>query len=142
MGIVRLGGLAGCVFRIRLAPCSLVASFDRSSGGDVTDDRSSTPQPGDQTTIINPSLQQPATFGDYQLLQRIGEGGMGEVWLAQQTQPIRRRVALKIIKAGMDTARVVARFEAERQALALMSHPSIAHIFDAGSTPEGRPYFV
>jgi non-specific serine/threonine protein kinase/serine/threonine-protein kinase len=67
---------------------------------------------------------------------------MGEVWLAEQTAPVRRRVALKVIKAGMDTAQVVARFEAERQALALMDHPSIAHVFDAGTTPLGRPYFV
>jgi non-specific serine/threonine protein kinase/serine/threonine-protein kinase len=81
-------------------------------------------------------------FGAYRLLQRIGEGGMGEVWLAEQTHPVRRQVALKIIKAGMDTAQVVARFEAERQALALMDHPAIATVFDGGSTPEGRPYFA
>ena len=67
---------------------------------------------------------------------------MGEVWLAEQTQPIHRQVALKVIKAGMDTAQVVARFEAERQALALMDHPAIARVFDAGATPQGRPYFV
>jgi non-specific serine/threonine protein kinase/serine/threonine-protein kinase len=67
---------------------------------------------------------------------------MGEVWLAEQTQPVRRRVALKLIKAGMDTGEVVARFQSERQALALMDHPSIAKVFDAGSTPQGRPYFV
>lgn len=67
---------------------------------------------------------------------------MGEVWLAEQTRPVRRPVALKVIKAGMDTAQVVARFEAERQALALMDHPAIAHVFDAGATPQGRPYFV
>ncbi len=82
------------------------------------------------------------TFGPYRLLQRIGEGGMGEVWLAEQTRPIHRRVALKIIKAGMDSAQVVARFEAERQALALMDHAAIAAVFDAGSTPTGRPYFA
>jgi eukaryotic-like serine/threonine-protein kinase len=81
-------------------------------------------------------------IGPYHLLQRIGEGGMGEVWLADQRQPVRRRVALKLIKAGMDTREVVARFESERQALALMDHPAIAKVFDAGSTPEGRPYFV
>src|SRR5207302_1920959 len=78
----------------------------------------------------------------YRLLQRIGEGGMGEVWLAEQTRPIHRQVALKIIKAGMDTAQVVARFEAERQALALMSHPAIAQVFDGGVTPQGRPFFA
>jgi serine/threonine protein kinase len=78
----------------------------------------------------------------YHLLQLIGEGGMGEVWLAEQKQPVRRRVALKLIKAGMDTREVVSRFESERQALALMDHPAIAKVFDAGTTPEGRPYFV
>lgn len=67
---------------------------------------------------------------------------MGQVWLAEQKQPVRRRVALKLIKVGMDTREVVARFESERQALALMDHPGIAKVFDAGSTPEGRPYFV
>ena len=81
-------------------------------------------------------------FGAYRLLQKIGEGGMGEVWLAEQTTPVRRQVALKVIKAGMDTVHVVARFEAERQALALMDHPAIATVFDGGSTPEGRPYFA
>ena len=82
------------------------------------------------------------TIGPYHLLELIGEGGMGEVWLAEQRQPVRRRVAIKLIKAGMDTREVVARFESERQALALMDHPAIAKVFEAGSTPEGRPYFV
>ena len=81
-------------------------------------------------------------IGPYRLLQLIGEGGMGQVWLAEQQQPVHRRVALKLIKVGMDTREVVARFESERQALALMDHPAIAKVFDAGSTPEGRPYFV
>ena len=81
-------------------------------------------------------------IGPYHLLQLIGEGGMGQVWLAEQKQPVRRRVAIKLIKAGMDTREVVARFESERQALALMDHPGIAKVFDAGSTSEGRPYFV
>jgi serine/threonine protein kinase len=80
--------------------------------------------------------------GPYLLLERLGEGGMGEVWLAEQQQPLRRRVALKIIKAGMDSREVVARFESERQALAMMDHPAIARVLDGGSTPEGRPYFV
>jgi serine/threonine protein kinase len=83
-----------------------------------------------------------AVIGPYHLLELIGEGGMGEVWLAEQKEPVRRRVAIKLIKAGMDTREVVARFESERQALALMDHPAIAKVFDAGSTPEGRPYFV
>ena len=81
-------------------------------------------------------------IGPYRLLQLLGEGGMGEVWLAEQKTPIHRTVALKLIKAGMDTKAVVARFESERQALALMDHPCIARVFDAGSTAEGRPYFV
>jgi non-specific serine/threonine protein kinase/serine/threonine-protein kinase len=81
-------------------------------------------------------------IGRYHLLQKIGEGGMGEVWLAEQKEPVRRRVALKLIKAGMDTREVVARFESERQALALMDHPAIAKVLDAGSTPQGAPYFV
>ncbi len=78
----------------------------------------------------------------YRLLQRIGEGGMGEVWLAEQKEPVRRRVALKVVKSGMNTREVIARFESERQALALMDHPAIAKVFDAGSTPDGAPYFV
>jgi non-specific serine/threonine protein kinase/serine/threonine-protein kinase len=81
-------------------------------------------------------------IGPYHLLHLLGEGGMGEVWLAEQTEPVRRRVALKLIKTGMNTREVVARFESERQALALMDHPAIAKVFDAGSTPEGRPYFA
>jgi eukaryotic-like serine/threonine-protein kinase len=81
-------------------------------------------------------------IGSYQLLQMLGEGGMGEVWLGEQKTPIHRTVALKLIKPGMDTKAVVARFESERQALALMDHPNIAQVYDAGATPEGRPYFV
>ena len=78
----------------------------------------------------------------YKLLEQIGEGGMGVVYMAEQTQPIHRKVALKIIKPGMNSRQVIARFEAERQALALMDHPNIARVFDAGSTAQGRPYFV
>jgi non-specific serine/threonine protein kinase/serine/threonine-protein kinase len=81
-------------------------------------------------------------IGPYRLLQKLGEGGMGEVWLAEQTEPVKREVALKVIKQGMDSRQVVARFEAERQALAMMDHPAVAKVFDAGTTPEGRPYFV
>ena len=81
-------------------------------------------------------------IGRYKLLQQIGEGGCGVVFMAEQEEPVRRRVALKIIKAGMDTRSVIARFEAERQALALMDHPNIAKVFDAGATDSGRPYFV
>lgn len=81
-------------------------------------------------------------IGPYRLLERIGEGAMGEVYLAEQTRPVLRRVALKVIKPGMDSREVIARFEIERQTLALMSHPSIAHILDAGTTESGRPYFA
>ncbi len=81
-------------------------------------------------------------IGPYKLLQEIGEGGFGVVYMAEQLEPVRRKVALKIIKPGMDTKQVIARFEAERQALALMDHPNIAKVFDAGSTETGRPYFV
>jgi serine/threonine protein kinase/tetratricopeptide (TPR) repeat protein len=80
--------------------------------------------------------------GRYKLLEKIGEGGFGEVWRAEQREPVKRRVALKIIKLGMDTKQVVARFEAERQALALMDHPNIAKVLDGGATDTGRPYFV
>ena len=80
--------------------------------------------------------------GNYKLVQKLGEGGFGTVWMADQLEPIRRRVALKIVKVGMDTEEVIARFEAERQALALMDHPNIARVFDAGATAAGRPFFV
>jgi serine/threonine protein kinase len=83
-----------------------------------------------------------ARIGRYKLLEQIGEGGFGVVWMAEQDEPLRRRVALKIIKPGMDTREVLARFEAERQALAMMEHPNIASVFDGGATDTGRPYFV
>src|SRR5947207_3208656 len=82
------------------------------------------------------------TQGRYKLLEQIGEGGCGVVYVAEQTEPVRRQVAVKVIKLGMDTRQVIARFEAERQALAMMDHPDIARVFDGGSTPAGRPYFV
>ena len=81
-------------------------------------------------------------IGRYKILEKVGEGGWGVVNVAEQTEPVRRRVALKVIKLGMDTKAVVARFEAERQALAMMDHPNIAKVFDAGSTETGRPYFI
>jgi serine/threonine-protein kinase len=81
-------------------------------------------------------------IGPYKLLEEIGEGGFGVVFMAEQQQPLRRKVALKVLKPGMDTRQVIARFEAERQALALMDHPHIARVFDGGETPGGRPYFV
>ena len=82
------------------------------------------------------------TIGRYRLLEQIGEGGFGVVFMAEQREPVRRRVALKLIKRGMDTRQVIARFEAERQALAMMDHANIARVFDAGETDDGRPYFV
>src|SRR5205823_3018829 len=110
----------------------------------MTDRPSNSSAPGDPEMTKARSSHVPTseTIGPYRLLERVGEGGMGEVWLAEQTLPIRRQVAVKVIKVGMDTAQVVARFEAERQALALMDHPAIARVFDAGSTTQGRPYFA
>jgi serine/threonine protein kinase/WD40 repeat protein len=95
-------------------------------------------------TVAYPPLpERPGTvIGPYKLLEQIGEGGMGTVFLAEQTEPVRRKVALKVIKPGMDSAQVIARFEAERQALALMDHPNIARVLDAGTTDSGRPFFV
>src|SRR6266516_3660945 len=81
-------------------------------------------------------------IGRYKLLQQIGEGGFGIVFMAEQLEPVQRKVALKVIKAGLDTREVIARFEAERQALALMDHPNIAQVLDGGATASGRPYFV
>jgi serine/threonine protein kinase/WD40 repeat protein len=95
-----------------------------------------------RTTEEPPSEAPGTVMGAYKLLEQIGEGGMGLVFMAEQQQPVRRKVALKVLKPGMDTRQVVARFEAERQALALMDHPNIAHVFDGGETPTGRPYFV
>lgn len=89
-----------------------------------------------------PSEEAGTEIGRYRLLERIGEGGWGIVYLAEQRQPVRRRVALKIVRPGMDTEQVIARFEIERQALAMMDHPNIARVFDAGTTDKGRPYFV
>jgi len=97
----------------------------------------------DDLTLTNVSvLTSFSSIGPYRLVQMLGVGGMGEVWRAEQTAPFHRTVALKLIKVGMDTRAVVARFESERQALALMEHPNIAKVFDAGATPEGRPFFV
>jgi WD40 repeat protein/serine/threonine protein kinase/tetratricopeptide (TPR) repeat protein len=90
-----------------------------------------------------PATESPGTvIGPYKLIEQIGEGGMGTVWMAQQTEPVKRLVAVKLIKAGMDSKQVIARFEAERQALAMMDHPNIARVLDAGATPERRPYFA
>jgi serine/threonine protein kinase/tetratricopeptide (TPR) repeat protein len=113
---------------IRVRVDALLGAHDRAEARDAL--RAPLPMPED--------LQ----IGPYRLLERIGEGAMGEVYLAEQAKPVARRVALKVIKPGMDSREVIARFESERQTLALMSHPSIAHIIDAGTTTAGRPYFA
>jgi serine/threonine protein kinase/predicted Zn-dependent protease len=118
---------------------ALLRAHDRS--GHLLD----RPVPGspDQTAVYV-SSEQPGVVvaGRYKLLEPIGEGGMGTVWVAEQTQPVRRKVAVKLIKAGMDSRSILARFEAERQALALMDHPNIAKVLDGGLTETGRPFFV
>src|SRR5215475_6323475 len=102
-----------------------------------------TPAQDPSPTVDQHPAEGPGTvIGPYKLIEPIGEGGMGTVWLAQQTEPVKRLVAVKLIKAGMDSKQVIARFEAERQALALMEHPNIARVLDAGTTAAGRPYFV
>ncbi len=99
---------------------------------------------GEDPPNVSPTnKEQPGELiGRYKLLQQIGEGGFGSVCMAEQKEPVQRQVALKIIKLGMDTKQVIARFEAERQALAMMDHPNIAKVLDAGATETGRPYFV
>jgi eukaryotic-like serine/threonine-protein kinase len=109
-------------------------------GLDSTGDLESSSETRDTARLAPSHL--PEAFGAYRPIAILGEGGMGIVYLAEQDEPIRRRVALKVIKLGMDTRHVIARFESERQALALMDHPHIAHVYDAGATPEGRPYFA
>ncbi len=115
-----------------------VPAIARQSTLDADQDQS-----GIRTQVVQEVSEKPGEcIGRYKLLQNIGEGGCGTVYMAEQERPVRRRVALKIIKLGMDTKGVVARFEAERQALAMMDHPNIARVFDAGATETGRPYFV
>jgi serine/threonine protein kinase len=127
------------LLRAHEEPDSLLDSPRIDLGLPVSAAAASCPAP----TLDQPVAEAPGTvIGPYKLLERIGEGGMGEVWMAEQRQPMQRKVALKIIKAGMDTRSVVARFEAERQALALMDHPNIAKVLDGDATENGRPYFV
>ncbi len=114
----------------------------RPSGGAPDETIGMVPAAGRDSGARGAREDLPGPIGPYRLLERLGEGGMGEVYLAEQTGAIRRHVALKIIKQGMDTREVVARFMAERQALAMMDHPCIARAFDAGATEQGRPYFV
>jgi tetratricopeptide (TPR) repeat protein/tRNA A-37 threonylcarbamoyl transferase component Bud32 len=125
-------------FRRRME--SLVSACDSKS--DVLDS-SAVSEAASAATALMPSIEKAGDrIGRYKLLQQIGEGGCGVVYMAEQLEPVRRRVALKVIKLGLDTKAVVARFEAERQALALMDHPNIAKVLDAGATDTGRPYFV
>jgi serine/threonine protein kinase len=98
-------------------------------------------EPSEETGVAGAG-QSLKSLGPYRLLQKLGEGGMGQVWLAEQVSPVRREVALKLIKAGMYDDSVLRRFQSERQSLAIMDHPAIAKVFDAGATPEGQPYFV
>jgi serine/threonine protein kinase/Flp pilus assembly protein TadD len=115
---------------------ALLCAHDRT--GDLLDLPERAPVPRDE-----PIIERPGTvIGPYKLMEQIGEGGMGLVFVAEQQQPVRRKVALKVIKPGMDTRQVIARFEAERQALAMMDHPNIAKVHDGGETASGRPYFV
>jgi len=111
--------------------CLIQGAFDSSIGEEES-----------RTQTLPTAAAGEDDFGRYQILRPIGEGGMGSVYLAEQREPIRRCVALKVIKLGMDTSQVLARFANERQTLAMMDHPNIARIFDAGATPKGRPYFV
>ena len=115
--------------------CLLKLGLDQPSGS--PESAATTREEGSLT-----SEDEQQHIGPYHVLQKLGEGGMGEVWLAEQHEPVRRKVALKLIKAGMDTKQVIGRFESERQALALMNHPSIARVFDAGATERGLPYFA
>jgi serine/threonine protein kinase len=120
---------------------AMLLQAHREAGTDPqqTSAEDATPAPFD----VGGSIEQAGSvIGSYRLVQQLGEGGMGAVFLAEQTEPVQRQVALKIIKPGMDSHQVIARFEAERQTLALMDHPSIARVLDAGTTASGRPYFV
>src|SRR5438876_4441180 len=119
-------------------------AFPEKSGVSGADQARQIVELGAAPTIsAGPISEQPGNrIGRYKLLERIGEGGCGAVYMAEQEEPVRRRIALKVIKVGMDTRSVIARFEAERQALAIMDHPNIAKVHDAGATESGRPYFV
>jgi serine/threonine protein kinase len=110
---------------------------------DVSDSNEQSPDRAHFPAAQVPGMEKPGDrIGRYKLLEQIGEGGCGVVYMAKQEEPVRRRVALKVIKLGMDTKQVIARFEAERQALAMMDHPNIAKVLDAGATDAGRPFFV
>ena len=135
-----LDGACGGDERLRAEVEQLLRAHDEA--GAFLEDPITPPQRSPIVLSVLPTEKPGDKIGRYKLLQQIGEGGCGVVYLAEQEEPIRRRVALKVIKLGMDTRQVVARFEAERQALALMDHPNIAKVLDAGATETGRPYFV
>jgi serine/threonine protein kinase/WD40 repeat protein len=127
-----------CLLRAGMAAETMPSGLE-----DLPDEMSESPEDTRKNTLTPADREAPGTMiGRYRLLQEIGEGGFGIVYLAEQQEPVKRRVALKVLKPGMDTREVVARFEAERQALALMDHPHIAQVFDGGATGSGRPYFV
>ena len=148
-----------CEALAKSSPEELAAYLEQACGGDdqvrqrvealLRADRAAGqflggPPPGETATLESPSISEGpgSQIGPYKLLERLGEGAFGVVYMAEQREPVRRKVALKILKPGMDTRHVIARFEAEEQALALMDHPNIARVFDAGATESGRPYFV
>ncbi len=134
---VFLAGACGTDDELRKQVSQLVADHFRAGG--FLNFRAPTI---DETVDLSNVERAGSRIGQYKLLEQIGEGGMGSVFMAEQSIPVHRHVALKIIKAGMDTKQVIARFEAERQALAIMDHPNIAKVFEAGATNSGRPYFV
>ena len=133
-----LDGACAAAPEIRQKVEALLTAYQQA--GSFLEPRAAGPGP----TLDEPAItERPGTvIGPYKLLEQIGEGGFGVVFLAEQTAPVQRKVALKIIKPGMDSRQVIARFEAERQALALMDHPNIAKVLEAGTTDTGRPYFV
>ncbi|MDO8944720.1 MAG: serine/threonine-protein kinase, partial [Desulfobacterales bacterium] len=124
---------------LRRVEALLIASEAQSGFLPENQDQQSSPT---RTLEISLTEEPGSQIGRYKLLEKVGEGGCGVVYVAEQTEPVRRRVAVKVIKPGMDTQQVIARFEAERQALAMMDHPNIAKVLDAGTTDVGRPYFV
>ena len=132
-----LNGACGGDVELRTRVEALINSHEQ--GGSFLNEPAA---PGSPTVERPISERTGGQIGPYKLLQEIGHGGMGMVYMADQTEPVERRVALKIIKPGMDSRQVIARFEAERQALALMDHPNIAKVLDAATTESGRPYFV
>jgi eukaryotic-like serine/threonine-protein kinase len=123
-----------------ICPVLTDSSESMTLDGDATLDPSGSASPAPSTGIgADCTTPEPKSIGPYRLLQKLGEGGMGQVWLAEQTAPVRRQVALKLLKFGMYDDGVLKRFQSERQSLAIMDHPSIAKVFDAGSTPDGQP---